>query len=86
MHLKNVDNAIAVVKSALDSKIDWKELERIVADETAAGNPVASLIANLDLAHSRITLRYAPVHSTLCMCHVQPSGPCFGLRSQDDLA
>jgi hypothetical protein len=23
MHMKNVDNAIAVVKSALDSKIDW---------------------------------------------------------------
>ncbi len=47
-----------VVRSALDSRVDWMELERIVADETAAGNPVASLIVSMDLAHSRITLRW----------------------------
>ena len=57
LHMKAVDNAIAVVRSALDSRVDWLELERIVADETAAGNPIASLIVSMDLAHSRITLR-----------------------------
>jgi hypothetical protein len=52
-----VDNAIKVIRSALDAKMDWAELERIVAAETESGNPVASLIVGMDLANARITLR-----------------------------
>lgn len=33
------------------------ELERIVAAETDAGNPIASLIVGLDCANGRITVR-----------------------------
>lgn len=56
-HLTEVDQAIAVVKSALDSGMDWNELERIVQRETQAGNPIASLIRAMDLKQHRITLR-----------------------------
>lgn len=37
------------------------ELTALVATETAAGNPVASLITGMDLQDRRITLRYVVV-------------------------
>jgi predicted ribosome quality control (RQC) complex YloA/Tae2 family protein len=52
-----VDAAALVIRSALEHGIDWLELGKLVEAESAAGNPVASLIAGMDLAQGRITLR-----------------------------
>ena len=45
-----VDNACLVVRSALEHGVGWLDLERLVVAEAAARNPVASIIASLDLA------------------------------------
>jgi hypothetical protein len=66
-------------------QVDWLELERIVADETAAGNPVASLIVNMDLAHSRITLRYERVPAQ-CFTRMPTQTQSMGRISLEGLA
>jgi len=51
-----IDDCILVVNSALDSGMDWEDLEHLVEVEQTNGNPVASLIHSLDLENDSIVL------------------------------
>lgn len=55
-HAAAANAAAMVVRSALEHGVDWTELEKLVAAETAGGNPIARLIVGLDLPKARITL------------------------------
>lgn len=52
-----VDHAIKVVRSALDSGMDWADLERLIDSERQRGDPIASMISGLDLARDCFFLR-----------------------------
>jgi predicted ribosome quality control (RQC) complex YloA/Tae2 family protein len=57
-HAEMIDKAIQVVNSALDSGMDWDQLEDLVKVEQEQNrNPVALLIQRLDLEHDAIVLR-----------------------------
>lgn len=51
-----VDGAINAVRGALAQGQSWAELERLIRDESEAGNPVASLIRKLSLDRNKITV------------------------------
>ena len=55
-HERIVDAACTVVRSALDTGIAWADLERLVVSQAAAGNPVASRIAKMDLKAGKVIL------------------------------
>lgn len=56
-HADMVDKAIQVVNSALDSGMDWDQLEDLVhVEKTQNQNPVALLIKRLDLEHDAMVL------------------------------
>lgn len=52
-----VDAALTVINSALNSGMDWDQLEQLVEVEQQKGNPVAALIQQLDLPHDAMILR-----------------------------
>ena len=54
--LGDAEEAIGAVVSALASGARWDELERTIKAEAAAGNPVASRVASLDLKKNRACL------------------------------
>lgn len=56
-HADNVEKALAVVNSALDSGMDWDQLEEVVAVEQQKQNPIALLIHRLDLEENAMILR-----------------------------
>jgi predicted ribosome quality control (RQC) complex YloA/Tae2 family protein len=51
-----VDKALAVVNSALDSGMDWDQLEQLVEIEQSNGNPIAKLIDKLELEQESMVL------------------------------
>lgn len=51
-----VDEAMDAVRAALAQGLSWAELERLITDETAAGNRVAALVAELHLDRNAVTL------------------------------
>lgn len=51
-----MDGAIAAVRGALASGLNWKELKRLIKAEGQAGNPVATLVHSLELEQNRVTL------------------------------
>ncbi|DAZ98977.1 TPA: hypothetical protein N0F65_000509 [Lagenidium giganteum] len=53
---QDVENVLLVVRSALANGMDWKSLEELIKYEQKNGNPVASLIHELDLAKNRISI------------------------------
>ncbi|CAI5707598.1 unnamed protein product [Peronospora farinosa] len=53
---QDVENVLLVIRSALASGMDWRGLEELVRYEQKIGNPVASLIHQLDLEHNRVSL------------------------------
>lgn len=53
---QDVENVLLVINSALASGMDWRELQELVRYEQKNGNPVASLIHQLDLEHNRISI------------------------------
>uniref|UniRef100_K3WCD0 Ribosome quality control complex subunit 2 n=1 Tax=Globisporangium ultimum (strain ATCC 200006 / CBS 805.95 / DAOM BR144) TaxID=431595 RepID=K3WCD0_GLOUD len=53
---QDVENVLLVIRSALASGMDWRGLEELVRFEQKNGNPVASLIHELDLAHNRVSI------------------------------
>ncbi|KAL7747767.1 hypothetical protein RI367_006891 [Sorochytrium milnesiophthora] len=55
-NLELVEQALAVIRSALANGVDWVDLEKMVAEETRHGNPIASSIAQLKLDTNQITL------------------------------
>jgi len=53
---QDVENVLLVIRSALASGMDWRGLEELVRYEQKNGNPVASLIHQLDLEHNRVAV------------------------------
>jgi hypothetical protein len=56
-HLSDVEQAIAIVRSAIASKLDWNALAQLVKEETRRASPIASLIHQLRLdrvRHARV--------------------------------
>ncbi|KAB0803533.1 hypothetical protein PPYR_00503 [Photinus pyralis] len=51
-----VDNAILAIQSALASQISWMDIENLVKDATAKGDPVAKHIKHLKLDTNHISL------------------------------
>ena len=56
---EEVEKALMVINSALDSGMDWDQLEQLVEVEQKNGNPVALLIQKLNLEKDEMTLRLA---------------------------
>ncbi|OEU20848.1 DUF814-domain-containing protein [Fragilariopsis cylindrus CCMP1102] len=62
IHADMVEKALQVVNSALDSGMDWEQLEDLVDLEARQNhNPVAMLIHQLDLEHDEMVLRLVRV-------------------------
>lgn len=51
-----IDQALQVINSALDSGMDWDQLEELVQVEQSRGNPVASIIQKLELDNDSMVL------------------------------
>ncbi|XP_053365536.1 ribosome quality control complex subunit NEMF-like [Clarias gariepinus] len=56
MNLPIVERAIQVVRSALANQVDWTEINQIVKEAQAAGDPVACAIKELKLQTNHITM------------------------------
>jgi len=55
-NLPQVDATIKTLRSALDSGMNWGDLERLVESEREKGNPIARAIVELDLPGRRVTV------------------------------
>jgi len=55
-HSDDVDKALGVINSALDTGMDWDALDQLVGVEQQNGNPIALLIKKLDLENDSIVL------------------------------
>ena len=55
-NLDQVNAALAAINAQLASGMSWPDLERLIADERAAGAPLAMLVAALALEEGRATL------------------------------
>lgn len=51
-----VDRASVVIRSAIANAMDWGDIELLVKDAQARGDPVASVIHSLKLSSNEITL------------------------------
>ncbi|CAG8537743.1 10624_t:CDS:10 [Paraglomus brasilianum] len=51
-----VDQALLVIRQAIASSMDWKDLENLVKEERNKGNPIANIITGLKLGSNQITL------------------------------
>lgn len=56
MHAEDVDRALGVISSALESGMDWNALEQLVLMEKDNENPIALLIHKLELEKERVIL------------------------------
>ncbi|CAG8452887.1 15118_t:CDS:10 [Racocetra fulgida] len=59
-----VDQAIIVIRNAIASSMDWKDLENLVMEEKKKGNPIAAIIAGLKLEMNQITLESEEIDET----------------------
>jgi predicted ribosome quality control (RQC) complex YloA/Tae2 family protein len=57
LYAEDIDKAALVVNSALSAGVSWEDLDAMVATETAAGNPIASLISRLLLHKNHMVLK-----------------------------
>ncbi|KAG9299425.1 hypothetical protein G9A89_009377 [Geosiphon pyriformis] len=55
-NIEIVDQAIMVIRNAIASSIDWKDLENLVAEERKKHNPIALIIDKLKLDTNQISL------------------------------
>ena len=55
-HAEDVDRALGVISSALESGMDWNALEQLVLMEKENENPIALLISKLDLEQDTVIL------------------------------
>ena len=51
-----VDQAITVIRNAIATSMDWKDLENLVLEERKKGNPIAEIVAGFKLETNQITL------------------------------
>ena len=57
MHASDVDKAILVISSAIESGMTWEDIAEMVSTETRAGNPIASLVSKLKLKDNRVVVK-----------------------------
>ncbi|KAI8147504.1 fibronectin-binding protein A N-terminus-domain-containing protein [Fennellomyces sp. T-0311] len=55
-NLEMVDAAITIIRNAVASQMDWRDLNELVAEEKKRGNPIADIIHSLKLETNQITL------------------------------
>eukprot|EP00742_Colponemidia_sp_Colp-10_P006806 GILJ01007293.1.p1 GENE.GILJ01007293.1~~GILJ01007293.1.p1 ORF type:complete len:963 (-),score=268.38 GILJ01007293.1:280-3018(-) len=55
-NLKEVDQAIAILRQSLATGVDWKELWKMIKEEKKKGNPIANMIHQLKLDSNQVTL------------------------------
>lgn len=58
-NLQMVDAAILIIRNAIATGMDWRELEDLVKDEQKHGNAIALMIDSLKLETNQISLRLA---------------------------
>jgi hypothetical protein len=56
-NLQMVDAAILIIRNAIATGMDWRELEELVKDEQKHGNAIALMIDSLKLETNQISLR-----------------------------
>ncbi|CAG8522650.1 6805_t:CDS:10 [Paraglomus occultum] len=56
LNIDIVDQALLVIRQAIASSMDWKDLENLVKEEKNKGNPIANIISGLKLGSNQITL------------------------------
>lgn len=56
LHAEAVDKALRIINSALDTGMDWKELEQVVEKGRTNNNPIAILIKSLLLDDDKMVL------------------------------
>ncbi|XP_033735846.1 nuclear export mediator factor Nemf-like [Pecten maximus] len=56
MNLELVDKAITIVRSAIANQIDWTEINNLVKEAQAKGDPVARMIKGLKLDSNHMTM------------------------------
>ena len=64
MNLDLVERASLVIRSAVANAMDWGDIELLVKDYQARGDPVALAIQGLKLKTNEITLLLKCVHCT----------------------
>ncbi|RUS19638.1 hypothetical protein BC937DRAFT_87164 [Endogone sp. FLAS-F59071] len=57
LNLQMVDAAILIIRNAIASSMDWKELGDLVANEKRKDNPIARMIDSLKLETNQLALR-----------------------------
>lgn len=60
-----VERACMVIRSAIASAMDWKDIELLVKDAQSQGDPVASIVHSLKLSTNQITLLLRSVHASV---------------------
>ena len=56
-NLQMVDAAILIIRNAIATGMDWRELEDLIKDEQKRGNPIALMIDSLKLETNQVSLR-----------------------------
>ncbi|KAI9257286.1 hypothetical protein BDA99DRAFT_441428 [Phascolomyces articulosus] len=56
LNLEMVEAAITIIRNAVASQMDWRDLNELVAEEKKRGNPIADIIHALKLETNQITL------------------------------
>jgi uncharacterized protein (UPF0264 family) len=59
LNLQMVDAAIMIIRNAIATGMDWRELEDLVKNEQKHGNAIALMIDSLKLETNEISLRLA---------------------------
>lgn len=57
-----VDAAITIIRNAIASQMDWRDLRELVNQEKGRGNPIAQIIDDLKLETNQITLLLSYVY------------------------
>lgn len=57
-----VDAAITIIRNAIASQMDWRDLRELVNQEKSRGNPIAQIIDDLKLETNQITLLLSYVY------------------------
>lgn len=56
LHAEDIDRALGVINSALQTGMDWEALEQLVSVEQANQNPIALLIHKLELEKNHVVM------------------------------
>ena len=56
LNLEMVEAAITIIRNAVASQMDWRELHELVTEEKKRGNPIADIIHGLKLETNQLTL------------------------------